>query len=367
MNMHSLTPSISLILAQALIVIALMVKIGIDGTNGAQSQRVFFWAGKTYRGPNRTTQQELDADKARLEAAPDEDKPGIIAAMHAEKKKAMQEAEAEQTAEEAEKETAHLLSKLHIRYHYGGYRVIFEHPTHTTPGPNRSRTAEPDLTDDDLKERAQKDRQKVVDAAWDGMSASDVAQLVKSLKPNLNQKRPAGLADEGNLQEQQRKRKTRQEKQEDRQMTRESLKSGRVAKGADVFFAKDLADFLFKLHIGEGAATRKQKFDSRCLAQLCVLSYIYASRVIDIFELPPENLIQDKQEFKAINYKRDNSKRQQQKQQKQQNLCRTCEYTASVYPEERSAWSRIWDYFGFNNPDRSLLFSGEEYGSRRRK
>ena len=41
------------------------------------------------------------------------------------------------------------------------------------------------MTDDDLKERAQKDRQKVVDAAWDGMSASDVAQLVKSLKPNL--------------------------------------------------------------------------------------------------------------------------------------------------------------------------------------
>ena len=76
MNMHSLTPSISLILAQALIVIALMVKIGIDGTNGAQSQRVFFWAGKTYRGPNRTTQQELDADKARLEAAPDDGPKG---------------------------------------------------------------------------------------------------------------------------------------------------------------------------------------------------------------------------------------------------------------------------------------------------
>ena len=128
MNMHSLTPSISLILAQALIVIALMVKIGIDGTNGAQSQRVFFWAGKTYRGPNRTTQQELDADKARLEAAPDEDKPRIVRAMHDEKKKAMQEADAQQNAEEAKKHQEGKMSKLHVRCRYGGHRMIFKHP-----------------------------------------------------------------------------------------------------------------------------------------------------------------------------------------------------------------------------------------------
>ena len=43
------------------------------------------------------------ADKARLEAAPDENKPGIVRAMHDEKKKAMQEADAQQNAEEAKK------------------------------------------------------------------------------------------------------------------------------------------------------------------------------------------------------------------------------------------------------------------------
>ena len=52
--------------------------------------------------------------------------------------------------------------------------MIFEHPPHTKYGPNRSSAAEPDLTDNELRERAQKDKQKVVDAAWDGTSASDV-------------------------------------------------------------------------------------------------------------------------------------------------------------------------------------------------
>ena len=48
-------------------------------------RRVEFWKGKQYKGPVRNTQQELDADKSRLEAAPDENKEGIVRAMHAEK------------------------------------------------------------------------------------------------------------------------------------------------------------------------------------------------------------------------------------------------------------------------------------------
>ena len=297
-----------LALAQALIVLQLMPEIKAV-SHGARSWREQFrWKGDVPKGPNRPTKEEAELDKARLEAAPDEDKPGIIAAMKAEKKKADQEAEAQQKAEEARKETKQLLSKLHVRRNYGGYRVIFEHPPHTKCGPTRSSAAFPDLTDNELQERAQKDRQKVFDKAWDDMSASDVAQLVDSLKTSPNKKRPVGLADEGDLQEQQRKKKTRQEKLEDRERTREMLRSEKVAKGADVFHAKDLADLFFKLHIAEGATTRKQEHDSKCLAQLGVLSYMYASRVIDVFELQLENLIQDRREVKMINYKRTSPK-----------------------------------------------------------
>ena len=108
-----------------------MPEIGVV-PNGDQSWRVQFrWKGDVPKGPNRPTKEEAELDKARLEAAPDEDKPGIITAMKAEKKKAAQEAEAQQKAEEARKETKKLLSKLHVRPHFGGYRVIFKHPPHT--------------------------------------------------------------------------------------------------------------------------------------------------------------------------------------------------------------------------------------------
>ena len=103
-----------------------MVQIRID-PHGTESKRVRFkLAGRQHKGPNRTLEEAL-ADKARLDAAPDEGKPGIITAMHDEKKKADQEAEAQQKAEEARKETKQLLSKLHVRRNYGGYRMIFEH------------------------------------------------------------------------------------------------------------------------------------------------------------------------------------------------------------------------------------------------
>ena len=132
-----------------------MVNISFQ-PHGVHSRRVeFWWAGKKEKGPNRTTEQELEADKARLEAAPDEDKPGIITAMKAEKKKADQEAEAQQKAEEAKKETEQLPSKLHVRRHYEGYRVVFKHPIHTKWVPTRSSAAEPDLTDNELQERAE--------------------------------------------------------------------------------------------------------------------------------------------------------------------------------------------------------------------
>ena len=90
-----------LALAQALLVLQLMPEISVV-PNGDQSWRVQFrWKGDVPKGPNRPTKEEAELDKARLEAAPDEDKPGIITAMKAEKKKAMQEAEVQQKAEEA--------------------------------------------------------------------------------------------------------------------------------------------------------------------------------------------------------------------------------------------------------------------------
>ena len=170
-----------LALAQALFVLQLMPQIGVV-QNGVDSWRVqFWWKGDALTVPNRPTMEEAELDKARLEAAPDEDKPGIITAIEAEKKKAEQEAEAQQKAEEAKKETEQLPSKLYVRRHYAGYRMVFKHPIHTKWVPTRSSAAEPDLTDNELQERAQKDRQEVFDKAWDGMSAADVAQLVQSL------------------------------------------------------------------------------------------------------------------------------------------------------------------------------------------
>ena len=133
-----------------------MVKIHIR-QHGAESWRVEF--GKKEKGPNRTL-EEAKADEAKLEAAPKEDRAGIIAAMRDEKKKAEQEAKAQQKAEEEKKQKEQLLSKLHVRRHYGGYPMIFEHPPNTKYGPNRSSAAEPDLTDKELQERAQKDKQR---------------------------------------------------------------------------------------------------------------------------------------------------------------------------------------------------------------
>ena len=69
-----------LALAQVLFVLQLMPQIGVV-QNGVDSWRVqFWWKGDVPKGPNRTTKEEAHADKARLEAAPDEDKPGIITA-----------------------------------------------------------------------------------------------------------------------------------------------------------------------------------------------------------------------------------------------------------------------------------------------
>ena len=71
--MHSLVARILWSVAQVLIVLLLMVKISFQ-PHGVHSRRVEFkWAGKKEKAPNRTTEQELEADKARLEAAPDED------------------------------------------------------------------------------------------------------------------------------------------------------------------------------------------------------------------------------------------------------------------------------------------------------
>ena len=76
-----------LALAQALFVLQLMPQIGVV-QNGVDSWRVqFWWKGDALTVPNRPTMEEAELDKARLEAAPDEDKPGIITAIEAEKKK----------------------------------------------------------------------------------------------------------------------------------------------------------------------------------------------------------------------------------------------------------------------------------------
>ena len=162
-----------LALAQALLVLQLMPEIGVV-PNGDQSWRVQFrWKGDVPKGPNRPTKEDAELDKARLEAAPDEDKPGIITAMKAEKKKINQEAEAQEKAEEAKKETEHLLSKIHVRQHTSGsYGVVFCHDDrHPTYGPLRSRSGETALAENESRERAEKDKQYFFGAAWDGMSA----------------------------------------------------------------------------------------------------------------------------------------------------------------------------------------------------
>ena len=58
------------------------------------------------------------------------------------------------------------------------------------------------MTDNELQERVQKDRQEVFDKAWDGMSAADMAQLVQS----LTQQSPT-LKKQGHVQEEQQKSK----------------------------------------------------------------------------------------------------------------------------------------------------------------
>ena len=87
-------------------------------------------------------------------------------------------------------------------------------------------------------------------------------------------------------------------------------------------------------------------------AQLAILCYIYGSRVVDIFEMRPRDLRPARQEFQTINFKKGNL-------MKRENMPRTRVYTASVFEEENTAWRKIWNDFGFNNPNQPLLFMEE--------
>ena len=164
--------------------------------NGVTSQRVRW---KSSEGPNRHTQEELDADIARLEAAPDENKAGILKAMVEEKKRKYQDEKARQEDKEARAAKEHLLSKLHVRPRldpqgrFQSYRLVFKDgKSKNTNGPVHSISANPGIAEEELHERAKKDQQKVFNAAWNGMSVTDMEQLVLNLhsRISIKTKRP---------------------------------------------------------------------------------------------------------------------------------------------------------------------------------
>ena len=82
------------------------------------------------------------------------------------------------------------LSKLRVRPNNGGgQRIMLEVGGKRVPGPTHNGKG---LTKKDKEALAEKDGQKVKEAAWDGITADELGQLVRNLHPRRPAcKRPA--------------------------------------------------------------------------------------------------------------------------------------------------------------------------------
>ena len=134
-----------------------------------------------HQGPSRQTQQELDRDKARLEAAPADLWPQVIKELHAEKRST--DAAADQQEERAKSTAAKddLLSKLKVSEHGGGFRLTLQCGAGWAVGPVRNSDG---MSQDEKQAAADADKARVKDAAWDGICPEELLQLVKGLHPN---------------------------------------------------------------------------------------------------------------------------------------------------------------------------------------
>ena len=327
---------------------AIMVKVQVreNGSNG--QHRAEFWGhGRIHKSGNQDTRELADAIKDKLDAAAThEERLEILAEVQAQKAEAVAQESLEATRAAREK----LLSKLRLRKHRGGWGVVLS-LTPKTYGPVRNGAG---LLDGEKKARAEEDLHRVRGAAWDGMAASDLEQLVNALKPEkVVSTRPAAN-------EPPRKRQSAQEKREKHAGMRGLVDAGKVSKGAEVMNMESWALLLFMLWVGDASDTPKEKLAKQCLAQVVILCYIYGSRLEEVYDLPAHWLDQGALEFQTLNYKKAHLK-------KEGHIPREHLYKACVFPAERPHWAKIWKFLGLDNLDQPLLFTGAQHGPRQCK
>ena len=288
----SLAARILLALDQVLIVLLLMVNISFQ-PHGVHSRRVeFWWAGKKEKGPNRTTEQELEADKARLEAAPDEDKPRIIAAMKAEKKKAAQEAAAA-AEQEAEAEMQEQLKRACRVYpdpdknpeHQGPFRLSLCLPKRNSINCTWRRS----------RSEAEEDRAAVRALAPKGAQAMEAA--IREIKV------PAKKLKSENAETKSQKRRKQQENRDD---LHRQLDENEIEWSASALSMKDNAEMTFKLWSTE-PIYQDQPADLppmlQCLAQFETLKYVGGLRPCEGLPLNDKRLDQQSCSFRTVHTK----------------------------------------------------------------
>ena len=252
--------------------------------HGVDSWRVeFWWAGKQHKGPNKPTEEEAELDKARLEAAPDEDKPGIITAMKAERKKAAQEAAAA-AEQEAEAEIQAQLKRACRVYpdpdknpeHQGPFRLSL-----------RLHRRNPiDCTWRRSRSEAEEDRAAVRALAPKGAQAMEAA--IREIKG------PAKRLQSENTETESQKRR-RQE--ENRDELNRQLEENEIKWSASALSMKDNAWMIFKFWSTE-PTYQDQPADLppmlQCLAQFETLKYVGGLRPCEGLPLNDKRLIQQR-------------------------------------------------------------------------
>ena len=262
--------------------------------HGVDSWRVeFWWAGKQHKGPNKPTEEEAELDKARLEAAPDEDKPGIITAMKAERKKAAQEAAAA-AEQEAEAEIQAQLKRACRVYpdpdkmrpeHQGPFRLSLRLPKRNSINCAWRRS----------RSEAEEDRATVRALAPKGAQAMEAA--IREIKV------PAKKLKSENAETKSQKRRKQQENRDD---LHRQLDENEIEWSASALSMKDNAEMIFKLWSTE-PIYQDQPADLppmlQCLAQFETLKYVGGLRPCEGLPLNDKRLDQQSCSFRTVHTK----------------------------------------------------------------
>jgi site-specific recombinase XerD len=126
---------------------------------------------------------------------------------------------------------------------------------------------------------------------------------------------------------------------------RQMERSGDIETAAPVLTCADMAELMFSLWVAVSPSGLYQ-----CLAQLAVLTYLFGSRLNEVFDLGSAALDQARCRFKSVRKK---------KVREYGRLRRSAVYTAQATTEEQDYFKAVWQLMRF---DEGLLFA-DRWGS----